>query len=94
MEKRGIDISYHQGNIDFNILKGNIDFAMVRTSYVNFYEDQKYIYYYECLKSKYIIVKYIDGSEETVKEALKKEHITIKDLDEYKIDYIKYEKSN
>ena len=59
-----------------------------------FYEDQKNIYYYECLKSKYIIVKYIDGSEETVKEALKKEHITIKDLDEYKIDYIKYEKSN
>lgn len=59
-----------------------------------FYEDEKYKYYYDCLKSKYIIVKYIDASEETVKEALKKEHITIKDLDEYKIDYIKYEKEN
>ena len=42
MEKRGIDISQHQGNIDFDKLKGNIDFAMVRTSYGAFYEDKKY----------------------------------------------------
>lgn len=42
MEKRGIDISHHQGNIDFDKLKGNIDFAMVRTSYGAFYEDKKY----------------------------------------------------
>lgn len=42
MEKRGIDISHHQGDIDFDKLKGNIDFAMVRTSYGAFYEDKKY----------------------------------------------------
>ena len=42
MEKRGIDISHHQGDIDFDKLKGNIDFAMVRTSYGSFYEDKKY----------------------------------------------------
>lgn len=42
MEKKGIDISHHQGNIDFNALKGNIDFAMVRTSYGAFYEDRNY----------------------------------------------------
>lgn len=42
MEKKGIDISHHQGNINFDKLKGNIDFAMVRTSYGNFYEDSKY----------------------------------------------------
>lgn len=42
MEKKGIDISHHQGEIDFNKLKGNIDFAMVRTSYGSFYEDRKY----------------------------------------------------
>ena len=42
MEKRGIDISHHQGDIDFDTLKGNIDFAMVRTSYGSFYEDKKY----------------------------------------------------
>lgn len=42
MEKKGIDISHHQGDIDFDKLKGNIDFAMVRTSYGAFYEDKKY----------------------------------------------------
>ena len=58
----------------------------------NFYEDEKYEYYYNCSKSKYVIVEYIDGSEETVEEELEKEHINIKDLDEFKIEYIKYEK--
>lgn len=57
-----------------------------------FYEDENYQYFYNCLKSKYIIVIYEDNSEETVKEALKKEHIKISDLDTYKIDYLKYEK--
>ncbi len=42
MEKKGIDISHHQGDINFDKLKGNIDFAMVRTSYGNFYKDKKY----------------------------------------------------
>ena len=42
MEKRGIDISHHQGEIDFSRLKNHIDFAMVRTSYGAFYEDRKY----------------------------------------------------
>lgn len=42
MERKGIDISYYQGDIDFNSLKGNVDFAMVRTSYGNFTEDSKY----------------------------------------------------
>lgn len=57
-----------------------------------FYEDDNYEYYYNCLKSKYIVVIYEDNSEETVKDALKKGHIKISDLDNYKIDYIKYEK--
>ena len=42
MERRGIDISHHQGDIDFEKLKGNISFAMVRTSYGNFHTDNKY----------------------------------------------------
>lgn len=42
MQKKGIDISHHQGDINFDKLKGNIDFAMVRTSYGSFYEDKKY----------------------------------------------------
>lgn len=42
MERKGIDISHHQGDIDFDKLKGSIDFAMVRTSYGDFYKDRKY----------------------------------------------------
>ena len=42
MNKKGIDISYHQGNVDFDKLKGNISFAMVRTSYGSFFEDKNY----------------------------------------------------
>ncbi len=42
MEKKGIDISYHQGNIDFKKLKENVDFVMVRTSYGDFYEDKRH----------------------------------------------------
>lgn len=57
-----------------------------------FYEDDHYEYFYDCLKSKYIVVIYEDNSEETVKEALKQGHIKISDLDKYNIDYIKYEK--
>lgn len=59
-----------------------------------FYEDENYQYYYNCLKSKYIIVEYIDGSEETVKSALKNNRININELDNYNIEYIKYEKAN
>jgi len=57
-----------------------------------FYEDEKYDYYYNCVKGKYIIVKYESGYEETVSNALKYGTITINDLDKYNISYIKYEK--
>lgn len=39
MEKRGIDISSHQGIIDFNVVKGEVDFVMIRSSYGFFHED-------------------------------------------------------
>lgn len=57
-----------------------------------FYQDDEYIYYYNCIKSSYVLVNFIDNSQMTVEEALKEKRITIKDLDEYKIDYIKYSK--
>ena len=57
-----------------------------------FYQDDTYNYYYSCIKSKYIVVKYESGYEEEVKNALKRGIIKISDLDKYSIDYIKYEK--
>lgn len=59
-----------------------------------FYEDEKYVYSYSCIKSSYVVVKYQDRTEETVKESLKKGRITIKDLDRFDIKYIKEEKNN
>lgn len=56
-----------------------------------FYEDEEYEYYYSCIKGKYIIAKYESGYEETVENSLKYKTITIKDLDKYNIDYIKYD---
>lgn len=57
-----------------------------------FYEDNNYVYYYNCMKGKYMIVKYETGYEETISSALKYGTITINDLDNYNIDYIKYNK--
>ena len=58
-----------------------------------FYEDEKYIYSFPCIISDYIVVKYSDGTEETVKEALKNNRIEIGYLDKFDIHYIKQEKS-
>lgn len=57
-----------------------------------FWNDETYEYYFSCIKGKYIIVKYENGYEETVREALRRGTIEIQDLDFYGIGYIKYEK--
>ena len=67
------------------------DFAC-DTALEKFYEDDKYVYSYPCIISDYIIVKYSDGTEETVKEALENNRIEIGDLDKFDISYIKQEK--
>lgn len=57
-----------------------------------FYEDDNYIYFFNCIKGKYMIVKYESGYEETVINALKHGSITISNLDNFNIEYIKQEK--
>ena len=71
--------------------KNMINFACAE-ALERFYEDEKYEYFYNCIKSKYVIVKYEGGYKETVKDALKYGTIKISDLDKYNIDYIRYEK--
>ena len=58
----------------------------------SFYEDDMYKYFWNCMKNKYMIVKYDDGFEETISQALLKGHIEIQILDKFNISYIKYEK--
>lgn len=57
-----------------------------------FYQDEEYSYYFSCMKSSNIIVKYNDGIEIPVKQALKENKITIKDLDRFNIAYYKEKK--
>ena len=57
-----------------------------------FYEDENYVYYFSCIKSEYIVVKYNDNTEDTVKKALENNVITINDLDKYNINYYKHKK--
>lgn len=85
MEKKGIDISYYQGNIDFNKLKGKIDFAMVRTSYGNFKEDKKYKEYVKGLESVGIPYGFYHFSyATTVTEAIKEADGFINIIKNYK----------
>ena len=57
-----------------------------------FFEDDENEYYYGSIKSEYVIVKYSDGSQETVSSALQNGKITLSDLDKYNIGYIKQPK--
>ncbi len=56
-----------------------------------FYEDDEYKYFLECTNSSYIIVTYYNDKTENIKSALENGKITIKDLDEYGIKYLKEE---
>lgn len=57
-----------------------------------FYEDDEYEYYFSCIKNDYIIVKYENGYQETIKSAFEYSAVSITDLDKYNIDYSKKEK--
>ena len=66
-----------------------IDDFVCATALEPFYEDDKYIYSFSCIMSDYIVVRYHDGKEEIVKDALKNKKITIEDLDNFNIKYYK-----
>lgn len=70
----------------------NIDNFVCAEALEEFYQDDNYIYYWNCIKNNYIVVKYEDGSSELVSDALINGSITINELDNFNIKYIKYEK--
>ena len=53
-----------------------------------FYEDDDYFYYFDCIKSQFVIVTYNNGNSEDIVTALENGHATIADLDAFGIDYI------
>ena len=55
-----------------------------------FFSDMHNIYQFGETISQYVIVEYMDGTTENVKEALENGHIKITDLDTYGIQYYTY----
>lgn len=81
--------SYNGGNYKLiDKTKNKLNFICEEVEQ-KFYEEDNYIYYWECMKDSYMIVKYDDGYEETISEALKQKHIDIQVLDKFEIFYIK-----
>ena len=62
------------------------------TALQNFFEDENYVYYWDCVKDEYMIVRYENGKEMTISESLKNHQFGIEKLDEAGIQYIKNEK--
>lgn len=58
------------------------------------YEDDNNEYYFSCIKSKDIFVKYVNGEKENIKSALNSGRVTIKDLDGWNIQYITQKKED
>lgn len=56
------------------------------------FEDANYTYYLPCMKSRYIEVRYSNGTKENIIAALGQGHINIGVLDKFNIEYIKIEK--
>lgn len=52
-----------------------------------FWEDRENSYYFPCIKSQYIKVVYMDGASEDIVTALKAGNATIRDLDQYDIEF-------
>lgn len=53
-----------------------------------FFEDETTYYWFNVIKSQYIVVTYSDGETEDVKTALNAGRVTIADLDQFEIEYI------
>lgn len=58
------------------------------TALEKFYENETTQYYFDGIKSEYIIVKYSNGTEKNIKEAFENGDVAISDLDKFDIDYI------
>ncbi|MBR5228103.1 MAG: hypothetical protein IKV94_05665 [Clostridia bacterium] len=89
---KGFSYSCSSYNTNFTIVDTTLtikDFACAEML-EEIYKDSNYTYYLSCLKSKYIEVRYSDGTKETIKEALKNGNIKISDLDKFNIEFFKY----
>ena len=57
-----------------------------------FYSDDTYLYCFPSIRSNVVIVYYLDGTEQPIREALAAGTVTIRDLDWFGIEYNKKER--
>lgn len=93
IKQKGLKLACAIDRLNIGKVVGIKDNAIVcASSLEEFYQDDNYIYYWNCIKSYEIIVKYESGYTEMVNDALKYKSITISDLDKFGIEYIKKKK--
>ena len=59
----------------------------------NYYEDDEYIYYFDCIKSNFVFIN-INGSEYLLKEALNNKIVTVNELEDNNIILSKKKKTD
>ena len=84
-------VSCKKENRNFTIVDTNENGACA-AALEEFYKDRSYVYSFPCIMSDYIVVKYDDGTEENIKDALKNKNVDITDLDKFDIKYYKDKK--
>ena len=87
-----VDMKTAEKNYNFWKIQTIYDVAKVDnipcdTAMELFWEDRENSYYFPCIKSQYIKVVYQDGTYEDIVTALKAGNATIRDLDQYDIEF-------
>ena len=91
MEKRGIDVSVHQGDIDWNIVKNNVDFAIIRCGYgidkVDKDDKKYYINAKQCTQLKIPFGVYLYSYARSKEEAMSEARHVLRLVKEFKLEY-------
>jgi len=89
----GISILFNSNNMSS---KTNIEIIdatyMCNNSIEDFYEDDKYVYSFPCVKSSSVYVKFENGNKMLVVDALEEKKVTINELVAAGLDVYKKEK--
>lgn len=91
MERRGIDVSYYQGEIDFEKLKDKVDFVIIRCGYGKDIESQDDKYYFrnvnECIRLNIPFGVYLYSYAKSTSDAVSEANHVLRLVKNYKIPY-------
>lgn len=88
----GVFLSIKNKNLEKNSIKIIDATYSCNQSHEKFYEDDNYVYYFPCIKSTSIFVKFPNGNKILVVKALEENKVTIDELIKAGLEVIKEEK--